>query len=75
MIPSISAELACVFLTLLILTAALWRPRRRFHPGPKGIPVLGNVLDVPKDYAWLTYQDWSRRYGKQSHFWFVICTL
>jgi hypothetical protein len=32
-------------------------------PGPKPLPLLGNLLDIPKNMAWLTYQAWNERYG------------
>ncbi|OCH88086.1 cytochrome P450 [Obba rivulosa] len=38
-----------------------------YPPGPKGWPLIGNVLDVPKSYPWTVYRDWSRKYGTIVH--------
>ncbi|KIJ40995.1 hypothetical protein M422DRAFT_172679 [Sphaerobolus stellatus SS14] len=32
-------------------------------PGPRGLPLIGNVLDIPSEYEFLTYNDWRRTYG------------
>jgi hypothetical protein len=32
-------------------------------PGPKPWPIIGNLLDLPKNKAWITYQLWSQQYG------------
>ena len=32
-------------------------------PGPKGFPLIG-LLDMPKDYSWLTFAKWAEEYGK-----------
>jgi hypothetical protein len=34
-----------------------------FPPGPKPLPLLGNLLDLPKEKDWLTYRAWNDRYG------------
>lgn len=35
-------------------------------PGPKGIPILGNIFDFPKEKEWLTYAKWGDEYGECS---------
>ncbi|KAJ7723816.1 cytochrome P450 [Mycena metata] len=33
-------------------------------PGPKGWPLIGNVLDMPKSHPWKTFARWGEIYGK-----------
>ncbi|KAJ3557799.1 hypothetical protein NM688_g1273 [Phlebia brevispora] len=32
-------------------------------PGPKPLPLVGNLLDLPKEQPWFTYRDWANKYG------------
>ena len=32
-------------------------------PGPKGLPLIGNLLDMPTGYEWETYHKWSKELG------------
>ncbi|KAK1231056.1 hypothetical protein PQX77_005832 [Marasmius sp. AFHP31] len=32
-------------------------------PGPKGLPLVGNVLDMPNGQEWKTFAEWGRTYG------------
>ncbi|KEF56920.1 uncharacterized protein A1O9_07110 [Exophiala aquamarina CBS 119918] len=32
-------------------------------PGPKGYPVIGNLLDIPKKYAWVAFKELGDIYG------------
>jgi hypothetical protein len=32
-------------------------------PGPKPLPFIGNLLDMPKEKDWETYRSWNERYG------------
>ncbi|KAH6915129.1 cytochrome P450 98A3 [Coprinopsis sp. MPI-PUGE-AT-0042] len=53
-----------------IVFGAILLPRRRlairlpFPPGPKGLPILGNALQMPDDRPWLVYRDWAKQYGE-----------
>lgn len=52
-------------ITLLAVAAAFMvtRKRRHFHPGPAGLPIIGNLFDMPKENPWSVYQEWSKTYG------------
>ncbi|TFK18386.1 cytochrome P450 98A3 [Coprinopsis marcescibilis] len=32
-------------------------------PGPKGLPVIGNLLQIPQVKPWLVYDQWAHKYG------------
>ncbi|KZT34406.1 cytochrome P450 [Sistotremastrum suecicum HHB10207 ss-3] len=34
----------------------------RKPPGPKGWPLIGNLLDMPKSHQYLTYMEWRKKY-------------
>ena len=38
-----------------------------YPPGPKAFPLLGNALDMPKSYYWLTFADRAKQYGDIIH--------
>ena len=33
-------------------------------PGPKGLPLIGNLFDFPTNHQWLVYDEWQKTYGK-----------
>jgi hypothetical protein len=39
------------------------RNRAPLPPGPPGIPIAGNLPDVPSEKEWLTYTKWRETYG------------
>ena len=39
------------------------RSRSRLPPGPKGYPIIGNLLDLPPTHVWERFADWGKQYG------------
>ena len=63
--------LDALFALLVLVSSVLWR-RYKHHrargglplpPGPPGLPVIGNLLDIPASYEWIAYRDWSIKHG------------
>ncbi|KAK8048136.1 cytochrome P450, partial [Apiospora phragmitis] len=38
-------------------------PGARPLPGPKGIPLIGRIHDIPAESSWLKFYEWSKVYG------------
>lgn len=58
--------ITCAFLLWLFNNTSAARQAYPLPPGPRRLPILGNLLDVPSDYKWRTYQQWSNKYGQQT---------
>lgn len=59
---------ACLIVFLVTACAALSRRLKArldlpLPPGPKGYPILGNALDIPRLKPWLKLQEWQNVYG------------
>ena len=33
-------------------------------PGPPGLPLIGNVFDIPLERSWVTYRELAKTYGR-----------
>ena len=58
------------FFFLYLLSVFRDHKRRRglpYPPGPPSRPILGNLLDIPKDTPWAAYADISKKYGRREH--------
>ncbi len=55
-------------LAIVFALVALLRPRKRrtsslpLPPGPKRLPVIGNLLNRPSHHVWLTYSQWAKQF-------------
>lgn len=47
----------------IILKATVPRRGRQVPPGPRSLPLLGNVRQLPKAYQERTFLEWGREYG------------
>jgi hypothetical protein len=57
-----------LILALIPLCRVLNQDRLSLPPGPKGWPLIGNLLDIPQSNFVKTYAEWARKYGA----WFRI---
>lgn len=68
---TMAAWLAIVVAILLLLIRSLWTKlsnRRKLPPGPKGVPLIGNLLHLPKQRQFEQLYQWSKEYGPIMYF-------
>lgn len=61
------AALVAITAVFAAVRARKWTNRLRgckLPPGPPGLPVIGNLLDLSTDRPWAVLSEWSRVYGK-----------
>ncbi|KAL4064159.1 cytochrome P450 [Scleroderma yunnanense] len=62
----IDISLAVVAIYLVKQISASWHPAP-FPPGPKPLPLIGNMLDIPSIGSWLTFSEWATKFGDIIH--------
>lgn len=60
-----------VLFTLIAIIIArrliIKRPSLRLPPGPKPLPLIGNIHQLPKTFRWLELYNWSKKHGPVMH--------
>ncbi|KAG7085476.1 hypothetical protein E1B28_003038 [Marasmius oreades] len=64
MITLFVAVVSIVASYLLLRTSKLKAP---YPPGPKGLPFLGNIFQIPGSRQWLKFSEWAKEYGPILH--------
>ncbi|KAF9548281.1 cytochrome P450 [Agrocybe pediades] len=81
-----AAVLSFVVLVCLVIRKKIDARQRNpkglpLPPGPKGLPFIGSLFNMPVDRQWITYAEWSKPYGDMVYFevlgqpFLVLCSL
>ena len=55
-----------LFIVFVVQHLIRKRWRKGLPPGPSGIPLLGNVYDIPQEAPWIAYRDLAAKHGTLS---------
>ncbi|KAK6966993.1 cytochrome P450 [Favolaschia claudopus] len=50
-------------LSFILLRTIFRKAKGSLPPGPPGLPLIGNVLDMPSTMEWLKFADWGAKWG------------
>jgi hypothetical protein len=63
-VPSFALVFTATFAAYVCWRALRKRSGLPYPPGPKGYPLIGNVLDIPSKYGWLAFKKYAEQYGR-----------
>ncbi|KIP11879.1 hypothetical protein PHLGIDRAFT_124541 [Phlebiopsis gigantea 11061_1 CR5-6] len=62
-------QVTLAFAGIILIHATFKRAQQKssLPPGPRGFPLIGNILDLPTSYEWLKFAEWEGKYGDIIH--------
>ena len=55
--------LGSILFALAVISHRYYAFRRRLPPGPPGLPLVGNLFEMPESHPWLTHTELHKKYG------------
>ena len=71
---SLGYSAAVVALSALVVSLLL-KSRKPLPPGPRGLPIIGNLLDLPHDFEWIHWAKHHKLYGTRSSSCYLLGLL
>ncbi|PQE17120.1 cytochrome P450 protein [Rutstroemia sp. NJR-2017a BBW] len=65
--PATYAVIAGLLIGAYVVTRRKSTSSLPLPPGPKPLPIIGNLHQAPKSYGWRKYREWSKQYGPIVH--------
>ena len=62
--PTLLDAVAVLVAAILLSRLFAKNPAGPLPPGPKGLPIIGNMLDMPTSHEWKTFAQWGERWGE-----------
>lgn len=62
--PTSTSVIAAVVAVAVLYAFAGKRAKGPLPPGPPGLPLVGNILDIPKSRPWVKFAEWTDKYGE-----------
>ncbi|KAJ3563358.1 hypothetical protein NP233_g8993 [Leucocoprinus birnbaumii] len=64
-LPAYSAPAILVLAWVLASSVRGYFKRQKMPPGPTGLPILGNVFQMPTELPWLRFADFAKKYDRR----------
>ena len=62
---TIALIIALILFAVYVLKYLIFQSKSpSLPPGPKGLPLVGNIFDMPSEKEWLTFAKWGETYGR-----------